>query len=1833
MNLQALIVIHLLCVAATSTKPKIQPLSLQIAFGRDIEAANISENERTIVPEINMNHGIYHSNTYILDSISLSLRGSGTSICHTSSLTKTPTNDASQKIDPIRNENPSPFIFVFSNSTISISQISLDSGWSGTSVGKMTSSRLTIDQCPIISNPESSPFVIHNGWGDFGNTIFFIDCSHQSIDKSSLLALVSLTPSNINQPHRTDNSQEVSSTLVSCSGLSLCDTHLVFGSGPLVAFSSATEQHPEFSNKLETVLIGSRLVNMTSGEGKGALKEWRGCQKILDSCVTRSTNHLYGTTCIDMNLGGSLLCSNTSFSHCHSSLEPEYTENKTYTLQHPTGTAQQRFYYTQTDAITFRRCTFLSMTSTSSGAAIQHTTSPSSLTVSESSFSKCQASPDGGAISFDEKRDQKCPITISSSLFVDCSASAEGGVLYLCYGTTCTVTDSVISNSSVRDHGAGLYLYELDCLSLSNSVFEKCITGTTSFSSGGGLYNKNVGSTTMDSVLFRECGQRYGNDLNSKDSGTIQELAPNITNCDSTSAMPNVYAGKYDNTLIPAVPDASTASLVEIESTLSEDQTSTAIRMKVSEIVNGKMFVLMDNTDNYTPPNVGSIAPQTNSPPAIARLLIFDFSSSTESATQTVSFGDWEELQYESEYCVVGASIANTRLSILSSIVLTTPNPPRIIQITCSLGSGTNHCWLQLKGRTLPAGIYTVKLVGIQDFSFSVEFDGSTEENTLNMFSSRHSEKLFGTESKLTFSTKYEVASITFEGSSEPVLLDPPRLFFTTPRAQHRLTSFGPATFKNESTKDIILIPLDGTMKYTSVSLTLSLLSSTLESISFPVEFSSSQKNTIEVVVYSKDESEIKMKYGMTYTVEGLSSFDETCLFESALSIKVPDEPKRIEDGWVTLNGAKDEATVSLKGRLLVDGIYSLKLDYVSQELTSEAVLSENGEVVFKVPISIALSSIMRFGNTYPISSLTIGSETVVVNSDVRLAVPNAPIATKALCDLDAVSKTKFTLSLTGSNLPSSGSFIVSLDGLSQTITVTMSSNGGLSSLVEVNKSTEIQFGQIYTISSIVQRMDEGEDEHIVFSGLKMTTPDGPTLRMVEKPTLKEDDLNSVVLNFRFENMVGGTFMMKVRNANTLSEFTLSSPLLTTFGADTGTLTELVYESGKLEYGTRYEIKAVENSTFPLLIKYLPEFMVPFSPTRVKAISSDLGGDYNTSVILKVDGVWLPRGKEMTVTMTELSGEEFIGSPITVSWKWAGGGSVSSGDVTVLVYGADPVLLRYGKSYCVTSFVVADTVSILDPKVTFTVPDEPARVEMATPTLTSLRTAAIVELRGPELESGSYSITLSSHPSNPISATCKLGIIRFEISTMTTDSIHLGFGETSTVVKVMHGLDEVFLNSDVTFTVPNTAIVKSANIHPNSINTSMTLGFTGIYLELDGFYTVTLSPPFSFDMLFNSSTAASSPELLLGRTDGLQHNTTYTIESIIRVGDDPDVILPNGSISLTTPVLPDPFLLKVSKQDGFVSMGCGGNDKPCRSIDDAWKVVEGMNVKSATFAIVNHTDQIHPITISSGMSILFSNGGTLEPTLTIPLSASMGDKAGMVVVDNAGFEVDDVAIKIESANPSFVFLSASDSTIILKEGSFIGEPLPALSLNSESEDVCSWTSGIIKLANSTTKLNRMTFSSLSQGAIHITKGTLTLRESSFDGNSPNIDSFPSVHRNIRCEEEGNVTIGSLSGGDGSADKHPHLWISHESCLLSGEDARSESPHFIPTLSSESACSWNKKEKLFSLVIVGTTMIPCGLSLKVFEMKKDKSEGKSEIIELSFDTTDSFNETHINRLLI
>ncbi|KAK2944985.1 hypothetical protein BLNAU_20103 [Blattamonas nauphoetae] len=394
---------------------------------------------------------------------------------------------------------------------------------------------------------------------------------------------------------------------------------------------------------------------------------------------------------------------------------------------------------------------------------------------------------------------------------------------------------------------------------------------------------------------------------------------------------------------------------------------------------------------------------------------------------------------------------------------------------------------------------------------------------------------------------------------------------------------------------------------------------------------------------------------------------------------------------------------------------------------------------------------------------------------------------------------------------------------------------------------------------------------------------------------------------------------------------------------------------------------------------------------------------------------------------------------------------------------------------------------------------------------------------------------------------------------------------------------------------------------PNSIDT-----FISIQLSGHGFigtYAVTLSSGFSFIISAQSDTSAVSEEIALGWPDSLAFNTLH------------------HPINRVHKPRYDPLSLFVDGRIGERSRFCGESSRPCLSVEVGWEIVSQLGVRTPTIGIVHSATLGSRIRISNGMVALLSNFGNVEPKLRIPSSACESVESGMIVVSSSTLEIRDVDIVIDSLSPLFVLLSARNSSLALKEGSFIGPKSTPSSNDELSEELCSWTSGIVQLDDCNTSISDTKLNHLSFGAINM-NGSLEVVTSSFHANSPTLSSFPSLSRNIHCSNGGDIEIGSLSGGDGTPTS-PSPWISQNDCSLEGLESIYSTPLFVPTLNTnESKTKFAKKTETFEVEIVGTILIPCGLFLEVFEKTTDEKKENHVQFELNLDTAQSFTEKTI-----
>ncbi|KAK2956846.1 hypothetical protein BLNAU_8123 [Blattamonas nauphoetae] len=210
-------------------------------------------------------------------------------------------------------------------------------------------------------------------------------------------------------------------------------------------------------------------------------------------------------------------------------------------------------------------------------------------------------------------------------------------------------------------------------------------------------------------------------------------------------------------------------------------------------------------------------------------------------------------------------------------------------------------------------------------------------------------------------------------------------------------------------------------------------------------------------------------------------------------------------------------------------------------------------------------------------------------------------------------------------------------------------------------------------------------------------------------------------------------------------------------------------------------------------------------------------------------------------------------------------------------------------------------------------------------------------------------------------------------------------------------------------------------------------------------------------------------------------------------------------------------------------------------------------------------------------------------------------------------------VTVSSCSMSCFLKSENGSHLTLKSCAFDGSTVVSNDEPSdESQDVCEWTDSFITLTNTSTTLDSVKMSHLTTGAVWMEDGSLKVEANTFHDNLVHNSSFPSVRRNIFCSS-GQLNVESLNGGDGHLPRTAGWITVGDECHFSSPILDVQSPLFIPTLiTSDTQVKADKKTKNIQVEIAGKLLIPCGLSLEVFEWndKTKRETGKWFELEIS-----------------
>ncbi|KAK2963743.1 hypothetical protein BLNAU_1310 [Blattamonas nauphoetae] len=784
------------------------------------------------------------------------------------------------------------------------------------------------------------------------------------------------------------------------------------------------------------------------------------------------------------------------------------------------------------------------------------------------------------------------------------------------------------------------------------------------------------------------------------------------------------------------------------------------------------------------------------------------------------------------------------------------------------------------------------------------------------------------------------------------------------------------------------------------------------------------------------------------------------------------------------------------------------------------------------------------------------------------------------------------------------------------TFNTTSSKWEGSAILYSLDESVELEYGKTYSVRGFKTK---GSTSKYLYEDVTVMIENEPS-RIEEVSRMLDGEKTRMIVSLSGRELKSG--MGKIGVCRGTSKWTSDTEIIS--GSDekwkATFLVGFSESSTVLEYGSTYTLCGLDGSAF--FVNEGISFVVPHPPI-VSSIISELNTSTHSSFRVVMSGSDLPASGSFSASFSDSLGTFDISLSELSEWR--------SDWIEVTKTSA----FEFNKTYTLTSLIDSSSGTadhLLCSGVTMKTPLGPTLTGLGGVSLTgaSLDCVSIVvrvaRIVADTFEVSVFDVDDSSKVLIPLSvsfSSCDSpdGLMTHSVS---WDSA-LQYGHRYEIASMSSSTMVVSIPSQLVFEIPELLSFDNISITTNSIHTFLRILLSGN--GLIGKNEVTLTSGFSFTVTAQSNTSAISEELAIGWSDSLAFETSFTVKTAFSI-DPPDaVIVLKNSLAFTTPPKQDPLSLFVDGRTGETSRFCGESSRPCSSVEVAWEIVSQIGVRTPTVGIVHSATLGSPIRISNGMVALLSSFGNVDPKLSIPLSACNQVESGMIVVSSSTLQIRDVEIMIDSLSPSFVLLSAQNSNLTLKEGSFVGPQLSPSSNDELSEEICEWTSGVLQLDNCITSISDTKLNHLSLGAVNVKNGSLKVETSSFHDNSPNIASFSSHRRNIHCSNGGHIEIGSLSGGDGVGDRMG--WFSRSDCTLSGDGVDIKTAFFAPTLSTdESKTTFTKKSKQFEVEIIGAVLIPCGLFLEVFEKTKDKEDGNHIKFELNLDSTQSFTEKNI-----
>ncbi|KAK2963430.1 hypothetical protein BLNAU_1472 [Blattamonas nauphoetae] len=944
-----------------------------------------------------------------------------------------------------------------------------------------------------------------------------------------------------------------------------------------------------------------------------------------------------------------------------------------------------------------------------------------------------------------------------------------------------------------------------------------------------------------------------------------------------------------------------------------------------------------------------------------------------------------------------------------------------------------------------------------------------------------------------------------------------------------------------------------------------------------------------------------------------------------------------------TLSAAEDSASISVRSDLPVTGKLLLLVDNTGGSRQPEVgqVPLIGRVLVFTLVSSDVAQCTVNTGESGLLQD-PLEDYSVVEASLTGYLIIIPTIQTITAPTYDGMMKTA-QLEVRGNELEGTIALTFSVNGTAENfvarVTFTESVGTLEGTLFDADTPTNVnlKFNTKYTLTSAHQ----GSNPVLFWSDLSFTIEAEPS-RLVLTSSQVNAGENGTTLTLTSRCLsIGLEYTILVVGTPTVSsgsnEKHTTTLTMTATSATSNTLSVSLYPfPGDLLYGYTYsvdEMKRTNDSPSVLIEKSTCVFSTPTEPERLVSVSSSssFSDPQKSTLSLSFASRALLANTQYTITYRSTAIFSIPSHTKTITITTENDGSIASLDHSLYPIkegSSRGEQLEFGLTYTVVSFERGNTSLLFDAEShSFSIPAEPSRIERASPSLNSRDRILSIQLEGRALPAGECTMSFvdSLGSTQNLSHTFEPGSpLMFSCAIDGFAGSAIEFGSTYTISTVeLNGL-EIVINAKTQFTVPSPSVFSSAELtFHNSLSTSCVLTVTGSNFVPDEDFVVSLTPTCTIPIRFSTPSSGRTGAMGVGWIGSLRFGEEYRITSI-ESDSGRDVVVMSEPFVL--PPLQRPFevILSVDSSSSDSSLFCGLPTDPCSSLDVGWEIIRKGRHDRSSLRVIDSAALSSSMSVPKGSHVMVSNGTSIKSTFHVPSHAASVSGEGLISVSSAFFDLLNLHVLIEHHSPTFCLLLCVDSTIELDNIQLsVSQSTP---VGNHDAFECRWEHGAIQLRNCSTEISNSKLTHLSQGAIQMSHGHLSIDLCSFHDNSPNHADFPSLRRNVRCSEGGVVEVGSLAGCDGFEGSPGWFWM--DDCSLAGSGLLQESALFVPSLSSQSTAMLEKKSKRFEISIVGTTLIPCGLSLDVFEILKDGKEGNTTQIPLTLESTSSFVETKL-----